>query len=36
MSCADARRPPSSAYFEFDAQPASTIPYTPLEAKARM
>src|SRR5438876_1994637 len=28
---AEARRPPSSEYLLFDAQPASTMPYTPSE-----
>src|SRR5258705_10620815 len=34
--CADARRPPSSAYLLFDDHPASTMPYTPSEPIARM
>src|SRR6187200_140440 len=36
ITCADDLRPPSSAYVEPDDQPASTIPYTPTEATARM
>src|SRR3989337_2126644 len=36
MSCAEARRPPSSEYLLFDDHPASTIPYTPSELIARM
>src|SRR4051812_18933770 len=34
--CALERSPPSSAYLLFDAQPASTIPYTPSEEIASM
>src|SRR6266496_5589541 len=34
--CAEARSPPSSAYLLLDAQPASTIPYTPSELIARI
>ena len=34
--CALDRRPPSSAYLLFDAQPASTMPYTPSDEIARM
>ena len=34
--CADARRPPSSAYLLFDDQPARTMPYTPSELIARV
>src|SRR5438067_985837 len=34
--CALDRRPPRSAYLLFDDQPASTMPYTPNEATARM
>src|SRR5215208_1762770 len=30
--CAEERRPPSIAYLLFDDQPASTIPYTAIEA----
>ena len=35
-SCAEERIAPSSAYFEFDAHPASTMPKTPIDATARM
>src|SRR5215470_2081007 len=31
---ADARRAPRKAYFEFDAQPATITPYTPMEVTA--
>src|SRR5215211_5155494 len=34
--CALDRNPPSSEYLLFDDQPASTIPYTPSDAMARM
>src|SRR5438874_3659365 len=32
--CADERRPPSSEYLLFELQPASTMPYTLIEAMA--
>ena len=34
--CALDRRPPSNEYLLFDDQPASTMPYTPSDASARM
>ncbi len=34
--CADARSAEKNGYFEFDAQPAITTPYTPSELTARM
>src|SRR5881628_3483430 len=34
--CALERKPPSSEYLLLDAQPASTMPYTPSEPIARM
>src|SRR5205085_10682732 len=32
--CAAERRVPSNAYFEFDAQPARMMPYTPIDDSA--
>ena len=34
--CALERSPPSSAYLLLDDQPASTIPYTPMDEMARV
>src|SRR5687767_9707994 len=31
ITCADERSPPSSEYGDIDDQPASTIPYTPID-----
>ena len=36
ITCAVDRRPPSSGYVDPDDQPASTIPYTPIDVIARM
>src|SRR5437899_3105983 len=36
MSCAELRSAPSSEYLLFEDQPASAIPYTPIEETAKM